>query len=434
MLRNSARAERKKVVYVFIELNLIKENFVPLPEPINSLLGRLQNAETNELSETLQKILDSDHQLDRVAQIIEGRIDDGVYIRHGPLSTLISRTRSSILYNKVRDEMLKSFDSLLVLYRGQYQDPKIEEILCKKLYAIAKDSDPWRVIIVEVMSEVGSEAAIPTLEAIRTELAENNPELATESAEIVELRNKSTKDGFKGKIKEEFDGINEVLKFEPKNKLSKKFGDPLGLPESLKARDDINFAKKLDKAINEIQSRPAPEFDKLTQDFSGGERPTLEQIITTKAREDNTLEYKQTFSYNVKTGTKDPAMRHAVLKEVAGFLNTEGGRLIIGIHDKTKEIIGIECDFYKDDESYARTIVEVIDSALGVNAATITKIEFDEFNKKKICSILCEKSTEPVLCKYKGKSDEAFVRFDSVTKPLEIGEWMNYCKTHFKGA
>ena len=49
--------------------------------------------------------------------------------------------------------------------------------------------------------------------------------------------------------------------------------------------------------------------------------------------ENHTLEFKETFQYNIKTKNIDEDVRRDSLKTIAGFLNSDGGTLLIGISD-----------------------------------------------------------------------------------------------------
>jgi hypothetical protein len=141
------------------------------PRHLTSLLVRLQHASAPELDDTLQKLLNYPDALDQVMQIVGSRIDAGVYIRNESLASLILRTCFSHLYEKVRERLLKDHWTALTLYKSQYPDPEIEKKLCDRLYKIASDdAQPLRRCIVDAMREVGSEAVLPTLEAILFDL------------------------------------------------------------------------------------------------------------------------------------------------------------------------------------------------------------------------------------------------------------------------
>ena len=52
------------------------------------------------------------------------------------------------------------------------------------------------------------------------------------------------------------------------------------------------------------------------------------------AGESEEVEFKSTLRVNLHTNQKDPRVELGVLKTLAGFLNTRGGRLVIGVADE----------------------------------------------------------------------------------------------------
>lgn len=55
------------------------------------------------------------------------------------------------------------------------------------------------------------------------------------------------------------------------------------------------------------------------------------------------LEFKETLEVDIKTGAKSSDVLHSALKTIAGFLNTKGGTLLLGVSD-SGEIKGLERD------------------------------------------------------------------------------------------
>ena len=55
------------------------------------------------------------------------------------------------------------------------------------------------------------------------------------------------------------------------------------------------------------------------------------------------VEFKSTARWNLKEECKDKRMEDAVVKTVAGFLNTDGGTLLIGVDDD-RQVIGLTHD------------------------------------------------------------------------------------------
>jgi len=90
-------------------------------------LVRLRHASALELSDTLQALLACPDVLDQVVPIVESRIDAGAYVTDEPLASLIVQTRSSGLYEKVRERLFKNDWTLVKLFKSQYPDPEIEK-------------------------------------------------------------------------------------------------------------------------------------------------------------------------------------------------------------------------------------------------------------------------------------------------------------------
>ena len=62
--------------------------------------------------------------------------------------------------------------------------------------------------------------------------------------------------------------------------------------------------------------------------------------------ESEEVEFKSTLRTNLHTGNKDPRIELAVLKTSAGFLNTNGGTLVVGVADDGSPI-GIRADSFE---------------------------------------------------------------------------------------
>ena len=62
------------------------------------------------------------------------------------------------------------------------------------------------------------------------------------------------------------------------------------------------------------------------------------------AGESNRVEFKSSARWNLHTGARDDKMELAIAKTVAGFLNSDGGTLLIGVDDDGRAI-GLVHDF-----------------------------------------------------------------------------------------
>jgi predicted HTH transcriptional regulator len=58
---------------------------------------------------------------------------------------------------------------------------------------------------------------------------------------------------------------------------------------------------------------------------------TIEELI--EAGESADVEFKQTFRWDVNKGQPNKKMGEVIAKAVAAFANSDGGTLLIGVHD-----------------------------------------------------------------------------------------------------
>lgn len=75
--------------------------------------------------------------------------------------------------------------------------------------------------------------------------------------------------------------------------------------------------------------------------------------------ESSEVEFKSTLRVNLHTGNKDRRMEMAILKTIAGFLNTNGGILIIGIADNGTPV-GIDNDGFENEDKMSLHLVNLV--------------------------------------------------------------------------
>lgn len=149
--------------------------------------------------------------------------------------------------------------------------------------------------------------------------------------------------------------------------------------------------------------------------------------------ENEVLEFKETFEKDTRTGQMSKDIKSATIREIAGFLNTNTGTIIIGINDKSKEIIGIENDnFDGNKDRYDLKIMNLLKDRCGVTAASLVKIKYEEYFGSTICIIKCTKSNEPIYFRNKNNEEVPIVRSGSITSQPGYQEWDKFKKQYFK--
>jgi hypothetical protein len=153
-----------------------------------------------------------------------------------------------------------------------------------------------------------------------------------------------------------------------------------------------------------------------------------DQILSLIRKGENKhIEFKESFSKNIKTGQKDKEIEKSTLKNIVGFLNADGGTLLIGIADNG-EIKGVEDDFFTSTDKYKLNFKNAINSKVGSEFYSL--IDYDLFNiaGHQILRVDCKASSEP--CFY--DQTEFFVRTNPATDKLEGKKQVDYIKERFK--
>jgi type I restriction enzyme R subunit len=133
--------------------------------------------------------------------------------------------------------------------------------------------------------------------------------------------------------------------------------------------------------------------------------------------ESKTLEFKQTFSLDIKKGSKEKYIEKAALKTIVAFLNSEGGDLLVGVDDDGN-VLGVDEEidkFYKNHDKYLLNLKSHIKSKVGEGFYPLIDYSIVAINDKHVLKVSCTASTTP--CFYDGS--EFFVRSGPSTDALE---------------
>jgi len=147
--------------------------------------------------------------------------------------------------------------------------------------------------------------------------------------------------------------------------------------------------------------------------------------------ETRNTEFKETFSLETKTKNKEKYLIEGKIKTIAGFLNTDGGTLIIGVDDEGR-IIGIkeEIDlFHGNDDKYLLHFKDVVMKKIGPKFFTLINYSIQLVGNKKLLVIVCQSSNEPI---YVNSEKDFFARTGPATEKLEGPTLVEYVAKHFE--
>ncbi len=184
----------------------------------------------------------------------------------------------------------------------------------------------------------------------------------------------------------------------------------------------------LESAIGE-EAEVAPAAEALAPNSA-----TTPQLLA--AGEGKHVEFKQTGRVNLHTKQRDPVIEHMVVKSIAGFLNAEGGTLLIGVTDAA-EVFGIETDLRtlgkkQDADGFALWLNGLVDNLLGPTAASNVHLKFEDFPGGTVCRVDVEPGKGPTFVRgSKGEAD-LYVRLNNATRLLNTAEALEYVRTRWR--
>ena len=197
---------------------------------------------------------------------------------------------------------------------------------------------------------------------------------------------------------------------------------PERFPDFLKTRRHL-----LAKAINEFIERWSPEVNSDAMD----EHKVCHLIA---GGENQNLEFKSTMRWDLNEEKVNKVLEDVVVKTLSGFLNAEGGTLLIGVDD-TGGVIGLVGDYGSlkgnDRDAFERHLHQIVSRDLGeaVSASYLT-VNFHDLEGKDICQVAVDPSNEPV---YVENSNQAvfYLRSGNLTRSLPVDETVKYVQQHW---
>lgn len=222
------------------------------------------------------------------------------------------------------------------------------------------------------------------------------------------------------------------------------------VPDILEQSRIIELAKKLEIATcqlsdyrKELVTKPAlledikEKTDKFVYDLSSlSAEARVKQLLL--INETKHIEFKQCFFlrhdqvFNEAFGIqRDEDEQRKVLKNIASFLNTEGGMLLIGVNDEG-EPTGINMEMkrlnMKKVEKYCKDVDTKVKVLLGAGVSKFMKLSSVDLEGKTVVVVDCERSPTPVFC----DKSEFYIRRAAESDALCGHDMLNYINVHFQ--
>ena len=201
--------------------------------------------------------------------------------------------------------------------------------------------------------------------------------------------------------------------------------------------EQLDYATFLERRRSLVANVTRVGFSILWGDQSSTHDVSIEELIA--AGESQTVELKATARWNLHINQADPKIEHVIVKTVCGFLNAEGGCLLIGVTDDG-DVAGLDQDLQTlgakaNLDGYELFLRQLLDSGLNVTTAGTVRIRFPEVDGTRICQVTVGSSGKPVFARPpKGSGSEAaefWVRVGNATKQLYGDDMVHYQDDHW---
>ena len=99
-------------------------------------------------------------------------------------------------------------------------------------------------------------------------------------------------------------------------------------------------------------------------------------------------------------------MQEIVLKAIASLLNTQGGQLVIGVHEfgNIKEVVGIDREGFESHDEYERHLIQLLKNAFGAAViADFISTKIEKIDDKPVCVVTCKQYNGDELIWFKEK-------------------------------
>lgn len=186
----------------------------------------------------------------------------------------------------------------------------------------------------------------------------------------------------------------------------------------LLTQDEVLRFPVQSKLMDLIRVLPKPIESRLTD---------IHQLII--SCESKTLEFKQTLSLDTRTNRKEKYIETNCLKTIAGFLNSDGGTLLVGVTDDNIPVGVMEeiNNFFKGSKDrFLLHFKSLVKDHIGGEFYPLLDYQLDSVDGNAILRVDCKESNRPCFI-----GDDFYVRTNPATDKLAGPKLLEYISRRF---
>ncbi len=168
-----------------------------------------------------------------------------------------------------------------------------------------------------------------------------------------------------------------------------------------------------------FQSVPSLDASKMDE--------TVRELIA--KGENRAVEFKSTMRMNLHAKKPGKEIEIAWLKGIAGFLNTDGGTLLIGVTDDG-EVTGLEQDVFENEDKCRLHFKNLVANHLGPEMSKYIRLNIIPMDGKTVGLVQCSRAAHPVYLK-NGNKEAFYIRNGPSSDELPVSKVVDYIKEHW---
>jgi hypothetical protein len=195
--------------------------------------------------------------------------------------------------------------------------------------------------------------------------------------------------------------------------------------------EEMQYSQFLGERRDLMAKVIADAYQQLSGEARAGHPQAADLVVAevVRAGESTTVEFKATLRKNLHTGQHDPRIELSWVKTVAAFLNSQGGRLIVGVMDEGTPI-GLGEDGFQNEDRVALHVVNVLKERIGAPHMMYVHPRFDDNEGKRVCIVECQPARSPAFVKDTA-IERFYIRSGPSTAELTGRQVMDYVQQRF---
>ncbi|MBE2224095.1 MAG: putative DNA binding domain-containing protein [Anaerolineae bacterium] len=150
--------------------------------------------------------------------------------------------------------------------------------------------------------------------------------------------------------------------------------------------------------------------------------------------ENQNVEFKASLQWDYRQQKRNKELHEPVMKNLAGYMNTAGGTVLIGVDDEG-QILGLEPDYAtmgkKNSDGFENNFNMAFNKMIGAEYRHYVDVSFYTLAEKEICVLRALPADDPVFLTYQGE-EKFYIRTGNSSQPLPVSKASRYIQKRFQ--